>query len=130
MVVLTGLMQNMNNIVLGTDDTGPLGLYLGLVGLGVIVALNALANGMSWWYPRTIQHIARAIVTPVMEFLLNRAAPAAQFRREDISPYFCPNGKGRTATTRTMSISASWRTSDALGQGDIVLCGHFLGKTR
>jgi methionine sulfoxide reductase catalytic subunit len=88
--------------VLGTDDTGSLGLYLGLVGLGVVVALNALANGMSWWYPRTIQHLARAIVTPVMELLLDRAVPVAEFRREDISPYFWPNGKVPT--------SDEWRT--------------------
>ena len=102
MVVLTGLMRNMNHIVLGTDDTGQLGLYLGLVGLGVVLALNALANGMSWWYPRTVQHLARAIVTPVMEVLLDRAVPVAEFRREDISPYFWPNGKVPT--------SDEWRT--------------------
>jgi len=77
-------------------------LYLGLVGLGVVVALNALANGMSWWYPRTVQHVARAIVTPVVEFLLDRAAPVAEFRREDISPHFWPNGKVPT--------SDEWRT--------------------
>jgi DMSO/TMAO reductase YedYZ molybdopterin-dependent catalytic subunit len=97
MVVLTGLIQNMNHIVLGTDDTGWLGLYLGLVGVGVVVAINALANGISWWYPRTIQRIARAIVTPVMDVLLNRADPVAEFRREDISPYFWPNGKVPTS---------------------------------
>lgn len=102
MVALTGFIRNMNHIVLGTDDTRPLGLYLGLAAIGVVVALNALANWTAWRYPRTIQHIARAIVTPVMELLLNRAAPQAEFRREDISPFLWPNGK--------MPTSDEWKT--------------------
>jgi sulfoxide reductase catalytic subunit YedY len=110
MVALTGLPRNMNHIVLGTDDTGPLGLYLGLVGIGAVVALNALANWAAWRYPRTIQHVARAIVTPVMEFLLNRASPVAEFRREDISPFLWPNGKVPT--------SDEWKTLAADGFKD------------
>lgn len=93
MVAMTGLVRNMNHIVLGTDDVGRLGLYLGLVGLGVVFALNALANWVAWRYPRALQHVAAAIVTPVMDMLLNRAAPQAEFRREDVSPFFWPNGK-------------------------------------
>ena len=97
MVALTGLVRNMNHIVLGTDDARPIGPFLGLVAIGVVVALNALANWAAWRYPRAIQHVARAIVTPVMELLLNRAAPQAEFRREDISPFLWPNGKVPTS---------------------------------
>jgi sulfoxide reductase catalytic subunit YedY len=97
MVVLTGFARNMNHIVLGTDDTRPLGLYLGLTAIGVVVALSALANWTAWRYPRPIQHVARAIVMPVMALLLNRAAPIAEFRREDISPFLWPNGKVPTS---------------------------------
>lgn len=97
MVALTGLVRNMNHIVLGTDDTRTIGLYLGLGAIGVVLALNALANWGAWRQPRVIQHAARAIVTPVMEFLLNRAAPQAEFRREDVSPFLWPNGKVPTS---------------------------------
>jgi len=97
MVALTGLVRNMNHIVLGMDDARPLGLYLGLVAIGVVVALNALANWAAWRYPRAIQHVAGAIVTPVMAFLLDRADPIAEFRREDISPFLWPNGKVPTS---------------------------------
>ncbi len=93
MVAITGFVRNMNHIVVGIDDTGLAGVYLGLVGVGVIVAVNALANWLAWRKPRFVQHVAKAIVTPVMEFLLDRAAPRAEFRREDISPFFWPNGK-------------------------------------
>ena len=59
----------------------------------MVVAVNALANWMAWRHPRAVQHAAKAIVTPVMGFLLDRAAPVAEFRREDISPFFWANGK-------------------------------------
>src|SRR5664280_638948 len=93
MVVLTGFARNMNHIVLGTDDTNPTGLYLGLAGIGTVVLLNVLANWTAWRHPRAVQHAAQAIVSPIMGSLLDRAAPAAAFRREDISPFFWVNGK-------------------------------------
>ena len=93
MVAITGFVRNMNHIVVGTDDTSLTGVYLGLVGVGVIVAVNALANWLAWRRPRLVQHVAKAIVTPVMSFLLDRAAPQAEFRREDISPFLWANGK-------------------------------------
>ena len=93
MVALTGFVRNMNHIVMGTDNTNPIGLYLGLAGIGVVVLVNVLANWMAWRHPRAVQHAAKAIVTPVMGFLLDRAAPEAEFGREDISPFFWANGK-------------------------------------
>jgi thiosulfate reductase cytochrome b subunit len=93
MVLLTGLVRNMNHIVLGTDEDGINGLYVGLLGLVILLLFNALANWLAWRHPRFIQHLAKLIVTPVMAGLLDRAAPHAQFRREDISPFFWANGK-------------------------------------
>lgn len=97
MVGLTGLIRNMNHIVIGTDDGRILGLYLGVLGISVIVAVNALANWMAWRYPRVIQHFAKAIVTPIMDVLLNRVAPQAEFGPQDISPFLWPNGKVPTS---------------------------------
>ena len=92
MVALTGLVRNMNHVVLGTDNTNPIGLVVGLAGIGVVVLLNGFANWMAWKYPRAVQHAAKAIVSPVMRLLLDRAAPVAEFGREDISPFFWING--------------------------------------
>lgn len=93
MVALHGFVRNMNHIVMGTDSANPIGLYLGLAGIGVVVLVNVFAHWMAWRHPRVVQHAAKAIVTPVMGFLLDRAAPQAEFGREDISPFFWPNGK-------------------------------------
>jgi methionine sulfoxide reductase catalytic subunit len=96
MVAITGFVRNMNHIVIGTDDTSFAGVYLGLVGLGVMVVVNALANWLAWRQPRLVQHVAKAIVTPVMAFLLDRPFPVAEFRREEISPFLWANGKAPT----------------------------------
>lgn len=93
MVALTGLARNMNHIVLGTDDRSSVGLYLGLLGIAAIAAANGLAHWAAWRHPRTVQHAARALVTPVMRLLLDRPAPRAEFGRRDISPFFWANGK-------------------------------------
>jgi len=93
MVAITGFVRNMNHIVTGTDDIVMAGVYLGALGIAVIVAVNALANWLAWRRPRLVQYVARALVSPVMSLLLNRAAPRAEFRREDISPFFWANGK-------------------------------------
>ncbi len=93
MVSLTGFAGNMNHIVVGQNKATLMGLTLGLVGIGVVVAVNALANWLAWRHLRAVQHIAKAIVTPVMRFVLDRPEPVAEFRREDISPFFWANGK-------------------------------------
>ena len=101
MVAITGFVRNMNHIVVGTDDSGLAGVYFGLAGVGVIVVVNALANWSAWRRPRLVQRIAKHIVTPVMSFLLDRPAPQAEFRREDISPFLWANGK--------MPVSEEWK---------------------
>jgi thiosulfate reductase cytochrome b subunit len=93
MVALTGFVRNMNHIVMGADDTNPIGLYLGLAGIGVVVLLNALANWLAWKRPRLVQHAAAAIVSPIMRFLLDSPKPVAEFDEADISPFFWVNGK-------------------------------------
>lgn len=102
MVGITGLLRNMNHITRGTDGPDPLGLYMGLGAIAFVVLLNVLANWAAWRHPRTIQRISKAIVTPVMHRLLGRQAAVAEFRREDISPFFWPNGK--------MPDSDEWKT--------------------
>ncbi len=102
MVAITGFVRNMNHIVLGADDSSMAGVYLGLVGVGVVVVVNVLANGLAWRQPRFVQRIAKVIVTPVMSLLLDRPAPVAEFRRENISPFFWLNGK--------MPTSAEWKS--------------------
>ncbi|MCA1597360.1 MAG: molybdopterin-dependent oxidoreductase, partial [Chloroflexi bacterium] len=93
LVVMTGFTRNMNHIVMGTDNTNPIGLYLGLVGIAAVVGMNVFAYYLAWKHPRAVQHAAKAVVAPVIALLLSHAPSRAQFEREDISPYFWVNGK-------------------------------------
>lgn len=102
MVAITGLARNMNHIVVGTDNTGPAGIYLGLVGIGVVAAVCAIAYWAAWRRPRLVQHAAKAIVGPIMGTLLDRYESRSEFTRADISPFMWSNGKVPT--------SEAWKT--------------------
>lgn len=93
MVVITGLCQNMNHIISGTDTTGPEGLLVFLAGVAGILALCWATHWVSWKRPRWVQVGFRRILGPLQRAVLNRLPSRRQYTRDDISPYFWPNGK-------------------------------------
>ncbi|MFM7152138.1 MAG: molybdopterin-dependent oxidoreductase, partial [Gemmataceae bacterium] len=93
MVILTGLCQNLNHIVFGTDTTDPLGLLVFLAGLALIVLACRGTHWLSWNRPRWVQMSFRHLLGPGQRFFLNRLPSRLQYTRADISPYFWPNGK-------------------------------------
>jgi DMSO/TMAO reductase YedYZ molybdopterin-dependent catalytic subunit/thiosulfate reductase cytochrome b subunit len=109
LVLLTGFARNMNHIVLGADDRRPLGVWLGLAAIGAVVAVNAFANWLAWKRPRTVQRVAGAVVTPLMRTLLDRPAPVAEFRPEDVSPFLWANGKTPTCGEWTALADADFK---------------------
>jgi methionine sulfoxide reductase catalytic subunit len=118
MVVVTGVSRNMNHIVLGTDNTRALGWILGVVGISVVIAVNGLVYWLAWKRPRTVQHTAKAVVSPVMNLLLNQAAPQAEFPNAEVSPYFWANGK--------LPTCEEWKQLSAQGFQDyrLKVCGQ------
>jgi sulfoxide reductase catalytic subunit YedY len=101
MVIINGFAGNMNHIVMGKDDSGWMGPYLGLAGFGIIVAVNVLANWASWKRSRTVQHFSEAVLNPIFSLLLDRYSPRTEYTEADVSPYFWINGK--------RPISDEWR---------------------
>ena len=93
LIVMTGFVRNMNHIVMGTDDRGPAGMYLGIVGIAVVVFSWIAAHYISWYYPRGLQHALKSVTYPMQLLTLNRLTPQQQYAEEEISPYFWPNGK-------------------------------------
>jgi hypothetical protein len=73
LVLATGAHRNFNHIVLGTDNTQPLGFYLGCVGLAGVVASWVLAYFVAWKFPRAIQRLHKLLITP-LELGLSRLA--------------------------------------------------------
>jgi methionine sulfoxide reductase catalytic subunit len=93
LVVLTGFKRNMNHIVLGTDNVRTLGMILGFAGIAVVIATWIIAHYTSWKFPRLLQHMQKAISQPIRLATLNRLYPSQRYTKEQISPYFWPNGK-------------------------------------
>ena len=93
LVALTGFMRNMNHIVVGTDDRGPLGMILGFVGIGVVLLCWVVAHYVSWERPRSLQHMQRTISLPLLLATFNRFTPQQRYRIDEVSPHFWPNGK-------------------------------------
>jgi DMSO/TMAO reductase YedYZ molybdopterin-dependent catalytic subunit/thiosulfate reductase cytochrome b subunit len=102
MVFITGFARNMNHIVIGTDNPLRFGMYIGLSGLVILFLINIMANWSTWLFPRAIQRMGDMIVNPVQRLLLGRHAPQSLYRRQDISPYFWPNGK--------LPTSSAWKS--------------------
>ena len=92
LIVLTGFVQNMNHIVLGKDEPNPLGMWLGLTGIGVVILTWIVAHHVAWKHPRRVQHFHKAISMPVRMATLNRLDPVQFYTRDQISPRMWPNG--------------------------------------
>jgi len=93
MVALTGLSRNMNHITRGADDTGLAGIGIGLAVIGGTLFLWFLAHWISWRKPRMLQHVSARSESVLRALSLNAFRPRGRFSKEDISPYFWPNGK-------------------------------------
>lgn len=92
LIVMTGFTRNMNHIVLGKDAVTPLGMWLGLLGIAVVVCAWIVAHHVAWRYPRKVQHAQKAISLPVQLATLNRLSPVHRYTRDQISPRMWPNG--------------------------------------
>jgi DMSO/TMAO reductase YedYZ molybdopterin-dependent catalytic subunit/thiosulfate reductase cytochrome b subunit len=101
LVAVTGLARNMGHIVLGADDGRLLGLVLGGVGIAAVLVALVMANWLSRRRPRAVQHATAGIIDPLLALTLDRFAPKAEYRKEDISPFFWPNG--------TMPVTRAWK---------------------
>ena len=113
LVVMTGFARNMNHIVMGTDDQNPMGMYLGFVGIGVVILSWIVAHHISWHRPRGLQHALKSVTYPMQLLTLNRLVPQQKYTDDEISPYFWPNGK--------VPIRDDWRRLAANGFKDFRL---------
>ena len=105
LVFATGSLRNMNHIVMGRDDTQPIGLILGLVGIAAVAAACFAAYWLSWNRPHAVQLVAKHTSGAVLIRWLDPLRPRAEYSREDISAHFWPNGE--------LPASAEWKALEA-----------------
>ena len=93
LIVMTGFARNMNHIVMGTNGLNPIGMYLGFLGIVVVILTWVVAHYISWYRPRALQHALKSVTYPMQLLTLNRLMPQQKYTADKISPYFWPNGK-------------------------------------
>ncbi|MGV8946905.1 MAG: molybdopterin-dependent oxidoreductase [Lutibacter sp.] len=100
MVAVTGLVRNMNHITLGTDNpSSKTGLYIVIGIILFTIAFFVYAHWVSWNKPRWVQKIDAFINGNLWESTINKLKPKSYYKKEDISPFFWPNGKLPTSET-------------------------------
>lgn len=91
MVFTTGLVGNLNHIVLGTDTESYWPLVIYLIAMSVIAALWLAASPLTLRYPGVVRRVGTVLLGRITE-LLDRPHPVATYTEKDISPYFWANG--------------------------------------
>jgi DMSO/TMAO reductase YedYZ molybdopterin-dependent catalytic subunit/thiosulfate reductase cytochrome b subunit len=107
LIAMTGFRRNMNHIVMGTDVLNSRGMWWGFLGIAVVVLSWVAAHWLSWNCPRSLQHALKFVTYPMQLLTLNRLRPAENYTKEDISPYFWPNGK--------IPVSNTWKEMEQNG---------------
>ncbi|CAM2809582.1 molybdopterin-dependent oxidoreductase [Mycobacterium simiae] len=108
MVFTTGLVGNLNHIVLGTDTKSYWPLLIYLVAMAVIVALWLGASPLTLRYPGVVQAVGRRTVGWLKD-LLERLHPHATYAEKDISPYLWPNGTLPTSDEYRRLQAENWK---------------------
>ncbi|HET8962689.1 MAG TPA: molybdopterin-dependent oxidoreductase, partial [Chitinophagales bacterium] len=94
LVIATGVIRNMNHITIGTDNsTNTTGLFIGLGILLFTISFLVYAYWLSWNKPRRIQKAEAFINGNLWHSTINKLKPKPFYNKEDISPFFWPNGK-------------------------------------
>jgi sulfoxide reductase catalytic subunit YedY len=94
LIAATGLVRNMNHIVMGTDNAASYaGLYIGLVIILVTIAFAFLAHWLSWNKPRFLQYLQASVNGRLWRLTINRFKVKANFQKKDITSYFWLNGR-------------------------------------
>lgn len=91
MVMMTGVVGNLNHITLGTNTSSYWGVALYLAWMSVVVALWLVASPFTIRHPRMVQRVGRALVGRI-KALMEWWDPKATYSEKDIS-YFWTNGE-------------------------------------
>lgn len=92
MIFVTGFVENVNHMTLGTDTNSLVGVALYLAWMAVVAAFWFVASPLTIRHPRAIQRAGRFIVGR-LKGLLENTNPTATYSEADISEYFWTNGE-------------------------------------
>ena len=93
LIAATGLVRNMNHIVMGTDNAESYsGLYIGIAIILATIAFAFLAHWLSWNKQRFLQYLQASVNGRLWMHTINRFKVNAYYQKKDITAYFWLNG--------------------------------------
>lgn len=92
MVFITGFLQNLNHIVLGTDSHVITGAAIMSAMMLLLVGLWFGATPFTIKHARLVQRVGKALVDPIMR-RMELWDPSTEYGEKDIAPFLWPNGK-------------------------------------
>ncbi|MGB3344451.1 MAG: molybdopterin-dependent oxidoreductase [Aequorivita sp.] len=102
LIAATGLVRNMNHIVLGTDNTQSYtGLYIGISIVLATIGFAVLAHWLSWNKQRSLQYLQASVNERLWKYTINRFEAKTVYQKKEITSYFWLNGR--------MPESAKWK---------------------
>jgi len=108
MVFITGLVGNLNHIVLGSDTESYWPLVVYVVAMVAIAGLWLMASPITLRYPGVVQAVGRATVGWANAWM-ERLRPNATYSEKDISRYLWANGTPPTSQTYRRLQADNWR---------------------
>lgn len=102
LVAATGLVKNMNHMVMGTDSAESYtGLYIGIAIILMTIVFAILAHWLSWNKQRSLQKLQASTNGKIWKYTINRFKAKSNYEKKDITSYFWLNGK--------MPESSDWK---------------------
>jgi sulfoxide reductase catalytic subunit YedY len=93
LVFMTGLLQNLNHMYAGTNDTGWVGFAIFAVSMVVVIFAWVAATPFTLRHPRVVQRVGFALIGPAQRLFEHVDATPGEYAEKDISPYFWHNGQ-------------------------------------
>jgi len=93
LVFMTGLLQNLNHMYAGTNDTGWVGFAVFAASMVVVVVGWVAATPFTLRHPRVVQRVGFALIGPAQRLFEHVDATPGEYTERDISPYFWHNGQ-------------------------------------
>jgi sulfoxide reductase catalytic subunit YedY len=91
MVFVTGIRQNTNHMFAGVDDASWKGFPFFLLAMAILIVTWLIASPITIRFARQVQHVGQFMIGWLMA-LAEGWDPRSQLTKQDISPYFWPNG--------------------------------------
>jgi methionine sulfoxide reductase catalytic subunit len=90
-VFITGARSNLNHMFAGVNNNSWEGLWIFGIAMGVVIVTWYLASPFTIKRARLVQNIGQIMVGP-LKGAAESWNPTIQYREQDISPHFWPNG--------------------------------------